>query len=186
MSVEELERYYRFKFEQDKQSYLVAHAMLRLLLSECVGRKASKLSFSVGEHGKPELKRLPDENKVYFNISHTHGLSVCAISMCGPLGVDAEHIKRKNNLAGVAQRMFSEQEQSCLKLSENSQQDFYYLWTLREAYVKALGIGLSDSADKFYFEMDPDGGDAVVKSLADPSDGNNEKINSTLIHPLCH
>lgn len=162
LSAEELEKYHRFKFDKDRHSYLVTHALLRSALSTYVDIEASQWQFSVGEQGKPKLVLQADVPAFAFNITHTEGLSACAISMHRSVGIDAEYIKRQNNVEAVARRMFAEQELLYLESNKNRPQFFYYLWTLREAYVKALGAGLSGSAKQFYFDISSDAESAVA------------------------
>jgi 4'-phosphopantetheinyl transferase len=153
LSDEEMERYHRLHFEKDKHNYLVAHAMLRRVLSKYVSLHASQWQFSSNDHGKPELEKQAVLPGISFNISHTDGLCACIIALDKPCGIDIENIHRQNNLKAVAQRMFAEEELKAMRKSENAQQQFYHYWTLREAYVKALGTGLAGSSKEFYFEI---------------------------------
>jgi 4'-phosphopantetheinyl transferase len=152
LSIQEMERYHRFHFENDKHSYLVSHALLRHSLSKYADVPASDWQFSDNEHGKPELMSsvVPD---ICFNLTHTDGLSACVIALNRNCGIDAENINRRNKLEAVAQRMFAEEELVLLD-DKNIKQHFYHLWTLREAYVKALGTGLAGSSKEFYFDVD--------------------------------
>lgn len=153
LSAGEIERYHRFYFEKDKHSYLVSHALLRSVLSSYVGVAAPQLQFTNNEHGKPELLRSPGMPEINFNLTHADGLCACIITLDKACGIDAENIHRKNKLEAVARRMFADEELQLLD-ENNIQQQFYYYWTLREAYVKALGTGLSGSSKDFYFAVD--------------------------------
>lgn len=164
LSAEELQHYFRFNHDEDRHNYLVSHALLRNVLSNYADIEASFWQFSSGEHGKPDLVRETGVPGLTFNLTHTHGLSACVISLDRSVGIDAEHTRRKNKLDGIARRMFAEQELSTMSVSSDSQQTFYYLWTLREAYVKAIGTGLSGSSKKFYFELNLQDLDAVLKA----------------------
>ena len=153
LSEQEADRYQRFYFDKDKHSYLVSHALLRHALSKYVDVDASRWQFSCNEHGKPELLSQPAEQVINFNLTHTDGLCACIIARDKPCGVDVENISRKNRFEAVAKRMFAEEEQQHLDIS-NIEQQFFYYWTLREAYVKALGTGLAGSSKEFYFDTD--------------------------------
>lgn len=153
LSGQEVDRYHRFYFEKDKHSYLVSHALLRHALSMYVDVDASQWQFSSNEHGKPELLSQPVDQVINFNLTHTDGLSACVIALDKPCGIDAENISRKNKFEAVAKRMFAEEEQRRLHMS-NIEQQFFYYWTLREAYVKAQGTGLAGSSKEFYFDAD--------------------------------
>jgi len=153
LSKQELARYHRFHFEKDRHSYLVSHALLRHALSKYVSLPASHWQFVCGEHGKPELAASLNLPGLFFNLTHTDGFSACVVSLNRRCGIDAENIHRKNKLEAVAQRMFAEEELAQLD-EKNIGTQFYSFWTLREAYVKALGSGLAGSSKKFYFDVD--------------------------------
>lgn len=153
LSASELARYQRFRFEKDKHSYLVSHALLRHALSKYADVPAAQWQFCRGEHGKPELPVSSATPALRFNLTHTAGFSACVISLGRCCGIDAENIQRKNKLRAVAQRMFAGEELERLDES-NINARFYYFWTLREAYVKALGSGLAASSKDFYFDID--------------------------------
>ena len=164
LSAEELQHYLRFNHDEDRHNYLVSHALLRNVLSKYADIEASCWQFSSGEHGKPYLVRAAGVPGLTFNLTHTRGLSACVISLDRSVGIDAEHTRRKNKLDGIARRMFAEQELDVMSVSSDSQQFFYYLWTLREAYVKALGTGLSGSSKKFYFDVNMQNLGAEIKA----------------------
>ena len=151
LSRQELERYQRFHFEKDRHSYLVSHALLRYSLSKYADVQACHWQFAVNEHGKPELDPSIDLG-IRFNLTHTDDLCACVMTVDRSCGIDAEYIHRKNNLESVAQRLFADEELARLS-KDNIQPRFYYFWTLREAYVKALGTGLAGSSKAFYFDV---------------------------------
>lgn len=153
LSDQEIERYHGIHFEKDKHSYLVSHVLLRYALSKYADVSASQWQFSSNDHGKPSLipsSVIPD---IRFNLTHTEGLSACIITAKKDCGIDAENTQRNNKLSAVAKRMFAEEELALLN-TENIEQQFYYYWTLREAYVKALGTGIAGSSKEFYFDID--------------------------------
>lgn len=90
-----------------------------------------------GNHGKPYLK---SNRNVFFNISHCHELGVCTVSDA-EIGIDAENIRTWN--PQVAKRVFSDRENNFLENTENKDEAFFRLWTLKESFVKAIGIGIS-------------------------------------------
>ncbi len=171
LSDSEMAQYHRFLAEKDRHSYLVSHALLRYALSNYADVPAAQWQFTSGEHGKPELLASPAVPEFHFNLTHTAGLSACVIALNRRCGIDAENIQRKNKLNAVARRMFAEEELSQLAAGDIASQ-FYYYWTLREAYVKALGSGLAGSSKQFYFELDVNKLSAVMhhkNSFADDS-----------------
>jgi 4'-phosphopantetheinyl transferase len=89
-----------------------------------------------GEHGKPYL----NESDLFFNISHCNGLAVCAVEPF-ETGVDAENIRKYPS--GALKRAFSEREKEIVLSHENPDEMFFRIWTLKESFVKAIGIGVS-------------------------------------------
>lgn len=152
LSAQEIVRYQRFHFAGDRHSYLVSHAMLRKALSKYVRLPASQWRFANGEHGKPVLDSPPVPG-LCFNLTHADGLSACVITSNRRCGIDVENIQRKNRLEAVARRMFADEELAQLD-EKNIGRQFYYFWTLREAYLKALGTGLAGSSKDFYFDVE--------------------------------
>jgi 4'-phosphopantetheinyl transferase len=145
LSQDERDRYARFHFDDDRDAYLVAHALTRRLLAVNAGVEPAELCFEPTENGRPEIAAPLAALELRFNLSHTRGLVACAVTRKRAIGVDAEHIDRRVELLGVARRVFSPREIAGLeKLSGEPQRvRFFELWTLKEAYVKAIGKGLA-------------------------------------------
>ncbi len=167
LSNEESEKHQRFHFKKDRHSYLVSHALVRKVLSRYCDVSAEVWKFSYNQHGKPDISSDIECPNLKFNLSHTDGLSVCVVSLDNDCGVDVENIQRKNKLHSVAERMFARQEiETMLACSDSEmQKKFFDFWTLREAYVKALGAGLGGSSKEFYFTIETVGKDKVVESI---------------------
>ena len=157
LSTEEKERRDRFRFDNDRRDYTVAHDLLRRALSgyasEC---EPHKWQFESDAMGKPQLSR---ESKsgygIEFNLSHTRGFVACAVSTVR-VGIDVERIKPEMEFQDVAERCFSPSEIAALKELDASRRcgRFFELWTLKEAWLKATGCGLSGALDSFSFEWD--------------------------------
>ncbi|MDT8283276.1 MAG: 4'-phosphopantetheinyl transferase superfamily protein, partial [Gammaproteobacteria bacterium] len=113
----------------------------------------SQWPFTCNKHGKPEITKLSGLPEIEFNITHTRGLCACVVAMDAQVGIDAEDINRQCNYKKLSQRMFSKEEDILLDSSDEPSVQFYKFWTLREAYVKALGTGLSGSSKEFYFTL---------------------------------
>jgi 4'-phosphopantetheinyl transferase len=160
LSEDERSRHARFRFEHDRDQFLVAHALTRCVLSELAGITPSELEFSVGEHGRPELAGPGCALAWRFNLSHTRGLVACGVALGSDIGVDAEYIDREVALLGVAKHVFSEREIAGLESLSGAEQRlrFFELWTLKEAYVKAIGKGLAAPLKSISFapeQLDP-------------------------------
>lgn len=152
----ERSRMARFAFERSRVEYVAAHALTRALLSRMTGFPPQAFGFSAGERGKPIALCGGRPLDVQFNLSHTDGM-VAVAAVSGPaVGIDVEAVDRKVDLA-VADRYFFGAEAGWLAGLQPDRQPeaFLRLWTLKEAYIKATGQGLSQALDEFWFEVDP-------------------------------
>jgi 4'-phosphopantetheinyl transferase len=143
LSAEERARANRFRFERDRVLFATAHAFLRTLLPRYTD---SELAFVELEKGKPELR----DRSVRFNLSHTPGLVLVGITSTADLGVDVEQINERD-LEGLAKRVYTEREVSTWK---RDPEWFFDRWTLKEAYIKARGEGMSLDLQAFGFAED--------------------------------
>jgi 4'-phosphopantetheinyl transferase len=141
---EEMSRYERYHFQEDKDLYLLSHAMLRVMLSQWAPVDPRDWQFSRSEHGKPAISHPVEYQSLQFNISHTRGLAACAICTPFTVGIDVEYSKRQLSLLPVARRFFASDEIKYLEAAsdEELRYAFFEIWTLKEAYLKACGIGL--------------------------------------------
>jgi len=156
----EREREPRFAFERDRDAFLLAHALLNSTLAELVGEAPDALRFELGEHGRPELVQPGRAPRVRFNLSHTDGLVACAFALEHDVGVDVEHVDRRVGIAEIAPRVFSLHERRGLDALPGDaarRARFFQLWTLKEAYIKAIGKGLSAPLTEITFELEGDG-----------------------------
>lgn len=156
LTEEERTRAERFHFERDKQVYIAAHASCRGLLTYCMGPAPQSWRFSVEEHGKPELICPPGDARLRVNISHTRGLAAVALTVNHDIGVDAEWLQRTAETQKLAERVFAARERETLAAVPEPRKidTFLSFWTLKEAYVKAIGKGLSQPLDAFSFNLD--------------------------------
>jgi 4'-phosphopantetheinyl transferase len=146
----------RFRFDRDRRDYAAAHALLRSALSRYAEIAPESWEFEQEPGGKPRLAPKSNPPCLFFNLSHTHGLVACAISASAEIGIDVERADRY--VQDVAERFYSERENERLRGCESESlraQHFIELWTLKEAYVKALGFGLSHPLNTIEFEVAP-------------------------------
>ncbi|MBW2268325.1 MAG: 4'-phosphopantetheinyl transferase superfamily protein [Deltaproteobacteria bacterium] len=145
LSEEERGRQRRFIRDSDRDLFLLAHGMLRRVLALHAGVAPQKLRFETGAHGRPELSGPAAVGSLSFNLTHTPGLAACAVANGRAVGVDAEHLAREIDLRAVSARVFSAIERRGLDglSGEDAREQFFAHWTLKEAYVKALGLGFS-------------------------------------------
>jgi 4'-phosphopantetheinyl transferase len=165
LSEDERERWQRFKFEKHRREYLATHALARIALSYHSGVPPDALRFQLNAYGKPSID--PDCG-LHFNLSNSLSLVVCLTSEGAEVGVDVESRARSASIAEVGPRMFSlpELEQLENLCEDEKPERALRLWALKEAYIKARGMGLALPLNKFSFlfegansiqmEIDPD------------------------------
>ena len=155
LSGDEQRRQSRFMFHRDRRDYAAAHALLRHALSRCDQRRPEEWQFEVSARGKPHLHPQNDV-ALDFNLSHTHGLVACAIARGADVGLDVERVSRVTAARDVATGYFSAAEIQLLDTSAPHEyaMRFIELWTLKEAYMKAVGAGLHLAMDSFSFAFD--------------------------------
>ncbi len=150
LSTEEMARWRSFRFDKHRNEYLATRALIRTTLSNYYAIAPEAWFFPRNSYGKPSAKPIID---LQFNLSNTLGLIVCLVSQKGSVGIDTEPLSRAEEINSVATEYFSDFELTELKsLSIKSRPDrSLSLWTLKEAYIKARGYGLSIPLDKFSF-----------------------------------
>lgn len=156
LSEDEQKRANRFVFDKDRQHFIVARANLRLILSHYLKTEAHQLRFRYGPQGKPHLAGVYGDS-LYFNISHSHGLALFAIARDRTLGVDLELVRTLDDMDSIAKRFFSEEEYAVYRTlsSDEKSLGFFNCWTRKEAYIKAIGEGLSHSLTDFVVSIRP-------------------------------
>ena len=128
----------RFQYEQDRNAFLMAHVLKRLVLSKFTGIPSKKLIFVKEKKGKPKLQNSP----YFFNISHTKGFVALAISVGRSIGVDVETCHSKDiNL--LSPRVLCEKEHKSCMNAKNPDEQFIQYWVEKEAASKAWGDGLT-------------------------------------------
>jgi 4'-phosphopantetheinyl transferase len=152
----ELARWRRFKVDDAKLQHIVARALVRTTLSRYFDVPASAWRFTANRYGRPYIDEPEAYRHVRFNLSHTTGLVACAIIGSGDVGVDVENIRRNVGFEDLAQAVFSPFEASYFMRSapERQRDVFFSYWTLKEAYIKARGRGLSLPLDGFWLHLD--------------------------------
>jgi len=140
----------RFRRSEDRICYIAAHALLRTALGAATGRPPASLVFGRGLFGKPFLPAAP---ALHFSLTHTKGLTAVALHT-SPVGCDAEPADRRVEEATFS--IMAEEERVWLLGLPTAivrQQAFIRLWVIKEAYVKALGLGLSLDPASYAFDL---------------------------------
>ena len=161
LDAEERARLARLRFAPDKLRYLFAHALVRTTLSRYAPETApARWRFLTNEHGRPEIAAGAGAPPLRFNLSHTAGLVACAVTFGRDVGVDVEHLSpRRFDAAAwleVAAAHFAPREVAGLQAqpAEARRERFFAIWTLKEAYLKARGLGLALPLTRFAFDLD--------------------------------
>jgi 4'-phosphopantetheinyl transferase len=144
-----------FAFERHRREYQAAHVLKRLMLSAAVVNDTPPKAwvFETSERGKPSVLHGMGP---YFNLSHCDGLVACAVSWDFKLGIDVESLSHAPSLE-LLDVSFAPSERAWLRSlpAERRGLRSLELWTLREAYLKATGLGLGEPTDSFAFRFDP-------------------------------
>ncbi len=164
MTPEERARNARYLFERSRREHLVGRALVRTTLSRYADVAPGAWRFREGERGRPEIEGPAGAPPLRFNLSHTTGLVAVAVAFDRDVGVDVEDAARQRTTAEIADRFFSPREVADLRaLPAADQRDrFFTYWTLKEAYIKAVGLGLAIPLDHFTFLLEPPGPLAIA------------------------
>lgn len=156
LTPEERERQARFRFEHLRRDFAITRGLVREVLSAYAGCDARSWTFEVGDKGKPTPRFPPGCAPFFMNVSHTHGLIGLAIAR-DEVGMDLETLERRAPLE-VADRYFGEPEIRALYAlpEERRAHRFFTLWTLKEAWLKAIGTGITHSLSSIILDVETD------------------------------
>ena len=153
LPADEMERLGKFRFAEHKKRYLVGRALLRTKLAECVGIEPSLIVLTRGTHGRPFLAQSQQVDNLQFNLSYTDGLVAIVMISDKQVGVDIENTSRQIDCLDIARSYFAQAEYQELQLLSEPRRSvrFFEFWTLKEAYMKARGLGLQMALDEVNF-----------------------------------
>lgn len=162
----ELERAGRFHFEKHRRQFIVARGFLRSVVARYLDMPPAALRFSYGAYGKPALA---SEHVLRFNLSHSHEVALLAVALDAELGVDVEHIRADFATEDIARRFFSRAEVDAFNTlpPEELVAAFFRCWTRKEAYIKAIGKGLSQELSDFDVTLSPGVEPALLRARDD-------------------
>jgi 4'-phosphopantetheinyl transferase len=153
-------RHDRYRFKADRDMFLVGRVMARALVGRALDVGPLDWEWREGPRGRPEVADPGAAGRVSFNIAHSAGLVVCAISSDGTVGVDVEHRRRPPVDARMVRRYCAPCEVEDIERHGPSawQDQFLKYWTLKEAYLKARGVGIAVHLSDLSFTL---GADAI-------------------------
>ncbi|BFM05490.1 4'-phosphopantetheinyl transferase family protein [Halioxenophilus aromaticivorans] len=152
LNAEDQVRFERFRHVDASHQFLIGRSLLRHALSQALQQAPESFCFSQNKNGRPELAG----SSINFNVSHTEGLVAVTLAEAPLLGIDVESAQRSGSTLEIADRFFHPKETAAITApNQEAQQreNFFRFWTLKEAYVKALGDGLQRSLQSFYFTL---------------------------------
>lgn len=172
LSKDEWERADRFVFKRDRRHFVVARGILRDILARYVDCQPGEVQFHYQPDGKPGLGFPGGSPRLEFNLSHSSGLLVLAVTQGRQVGVDVERVRPLPDLDQIASYSFSNHEQNVLArlTPEEKLNGFFRCWTRKEAYLKARGTGLLIPLDSFDMSLAPDNPIRMLSNRLDPDE----------------
>jgi 4'-phosphopantetheinyl transferase len=161
LSADERERAARFRFDRDRNRFIVCRGSLRELLAARLRIAPSSVRFVYGGHGKPAI----EDPEIRFNVSHSHGMAMIAVTRGREVGCDIEWIDPSFAGEKIPEHFFSPYEVATLRALPVAGQceAFFRCWTRKEAYIKACGLGVSLALDSFDVTLAPDQPAALLR-----------------------
>ena len=172
LSADEWVRAKRFRFEIDRTRFIVARSVLRSILGHYLGIEPGELQLCYGSHGKPYLHEDLNQALIRFSVAHSHQLAVYAFACAREIGIDLEYARPMLRVQQIAAGFMSAHEMALLsELPIDQQQEAFYLcWTRKEAYIKAIGVGLEQPLRRFEVSLIPGEPARLLKVEGNPGE----------------
>lgn len=164
LDADERARHERLLIDRVRHEHLVTRALARTSLSRYVAVAPEAWVFEKNEWGRPAVHAPAEARWLRFNLSNTRGLVAIALARDLDVGVDVEFVERRTEPLGIADRFFSESEVIALHAQDGDaaqRERFFAYWTLKEAYIKARGMGLAIPLGQFSFHLDDAGPERI-------------------------
>ncbi len=158
LSEDETQRAARYRFDKHRNRFITGRGTIRQILAAKGNCSPREISFELNQYGKPALAKPEPTRYIQFNASSSETLGAIAISNAVPLGLDIEKVKSTNaqDYDGIVKNQFTSLEYDWYQKHDNRDRIrvFFEFWTCKEAYLKALGIGLSGKLDSFSINLE--------------------------------
>jgi len=157
LSQDEKKRAVRLKSAKDKKRFIASRAFLRKSLSKYLDTSPSEIKFIYNKFGKPSLDPEYHPQNIRFNLSHSKNLALYAITKNREIGIDVEYIRCVDKADKIVGRFFSKDEGEFYYSQPKNKKNwaFFTLWTRKEAYSKARGMGIGLPTREFDLELSP-------------------------------
>lgn len=157
LAEDEQARANRYKIERIRRRFIAARGQLREILAKYLETSPDRIEFRYESLGKPYLAPQWSDSDLHFNLSDSHEMALCAVTVGKELGTDVERIRVVQNFDDLAERFFANSE--ILQLNRMDLRErllgFFNCWTRKEAYLKAVGSGLSFPLNKLEVSVVP-------------------------------
>jgi 4'-phosphopantetheinyl transferase len=140
----ERERAARFRFDRDLQRFTLCRGLLRTLLGDYLSLEPREIALQLGPKDKPELASTATP-RLEFNLSHSDQAALFAFAAGRRVGVDVERVHSRTDVMGLGKQVFTDAEIERLSATPEQEKEdlFFTVWTQKEAFIKAVGLGLS-------------------------------------------
>jgi 4'-phosphopantetheinyl transferase len=146
-----------FRFSRDRNRYIAARGILRLLLGRYLARDPAEIQFEYGSHGKPRVAHTKNRARLDFNLAHSDDLALFAFGLGRKIGIDIERERPIDDMPQLVSRNFSARESATWHALPKGKRRsaFFNCWVRKEAFVKAVGDGLSYPLQEFDVAVSP-------------------------------
>ncbi len=173
LAPDERAQYERYRVDRARRLFLTGRALARTTLSRYVDVEPRDWRFETGPHGRPAISGPAGIPPLAFNLSHTDGLVTCLVTLGDEAGVDVESTRRRVRERRLAEHSFAPSEAAAVAAAPEAglAERFFSFWTLKEAYIKARGMGLALPLRRFAYDFPEPG---RVRLAFDPELGDRE------------
>jgi len=165
LSQDEYQRAMRFYRPTDRDRFVAGRGILRKILSAYLALAPDEVRFVYNEYGKPFISDDQNRGALSFNLSHSNGMALYAVTRGRVVGIDIEYIREDFATLEIAEHFFSKDEVAALKSLPTDQRTigFFNCWSRKEAFIKAKGMGVSYPLDRFTVSLAPGEPPALLK-----------------------
>jgi 4'-phosphopantetheinyl transferase len=168
----------RFHRPTDRRWFIAGRGILRKIISAYLALAPDEVRFVCNEYGKPFIADDQNRGALSFNLSHSNGMALYAVTRGRRVGIDVEYMREDFATLEVAAHFFSKDEFEALKATaiDRRTEAFFNCWSRKESYIKAIGMGVSYPLDGFTVSLTPDASPALLKVDADATEAARWKI----------